>query len=192
MLRVFLIVVMFFVLYGCQDEVNGNVVTSGTNHTKEQQAEMESVDINSYVEVADVFKETGTIKSDGKPYFIVFGANGCVYCDRLKEIVKENADIKGFLTTNYEPYYINISYFKMHFVEFLDKSVQTSDLVKRYRIIPTPTLVFLSASGKELFIYPGFMPKEKFQKALGFFKNPDLENMESKMIKQSFQEFLGD
>lgn len=190
MLRVCLMVVMLFVLYGCQDEVDTEVVTSGTNYTKKQQKEMESIDINSYREVADVFKETDVIKSDGKPYFVVFGANGCVYCDRLKNLIKENVDIKEFLKTNYASYYININYSKLHFVEFLDKSVQTSDLVKLYKISPTPTLVFLSAQGKELFVYPGYMPKKRLQKALEFFKNSALENMEPKSIKQSFQEFL--
>ncbi|MCI5969173.1 thioredoxin family protein [Helicobacter sp.] len=185
----FIMLVVAFGFYGCGD-ADASAITSGANYTKEQQKAMENVDINSYKEVADVFRETGTITSDGKPYLMVFGANGCVYCDRLKDVVKDNADIKEILKEHYAPYYINISYSKTHFVEFLDKSVQTSDLVKQYNIVPTPTLVFLSPLGKELFVYTGFMPKEKFEKALEFFKNPALQNMESKTIKKAFQEIL--
>lgn len=185
-----IVLVVAFSIYGCQNETNANAITNGTNYTREHQEAMENIDINSYAEVADVFKETSLIKSEGKPYLLVFSANGCVYCDRLKDLIKENTDIKEFLRENYAPYYINISYSKSHFVEFLEKSVQTSDLVKKYEIIPTPTLVFLSANGKELFAYPGFMPKERLQKALEFFKDPKLENMEAEAIKTSFQEFL--
>ncbi|TLD83894.1 hypothetical protein LS70_003560 [Helicobacter sp. MIT 11-5569] len=190
-MRSFLILLIaLFGMYGCQDETSANAVTSGTNYTKEQKKAMENIDINSYAEVADVFLETNTIKSNGLPYFLVFSANGCVYCDRLKDLIKENAEIKEFLKENYAPYYINVSYSKTHFVEFIDKSVVTADLAEKYGVKPTPTLVFLSKSGKELFVYPGFMPKERFQKALEFFKNPELENMESQNIKQAFQDFI--
>ncbi|MBX7490987.1 thioredoxin family protein [Helicobacter sp. Faydin-H64] len=190
-MRSFLVLcIAIFSIYGCQDEADANIVTSGTDYTQEQQKAMENIDINSYAEVADVFKETSVIESNGLPYVLVFSANGCVYCDRLKDLIKDNADVKEFLKANYAPYYINVSYSKTHFVEFINKSIATADLVEKYGIKPTPTLVFLSKNGKELFVYPGFMPKERFLKALEFFQKPELENLESKNINKAFQDFL--
>lgn len=190
-MRIFLIILVgIFSLYGCKGEMNADAITKGASYTQDQKKLMENIDRNSYIEVADVFKETNKIQGEGKPYLLVFAANGCVYCDRLKDIIKKHEDIKEDLRANYAPYYINISYAKTHFVAFLDAEVQTADLARKYEIIPTPTLIFLSANGKELFVYPGFMPQQKFQKALDFFKNPDLESMESQAIKQSFQNFL--
>ena len=190
-MRNFLIVLLaIFGLYGCQDNVDANAITGGTSYTKEQYQAMENVDLHSYAEVADVFLETHSIQSNGKPYFLVFSANGCVYCDRLKNLIRDNADIKAFLKDNYAPYYINASYSKKHAVEFMGESVTTADLAQKYSIKPTPTLIFLSHNGKELFSYPGFMPKEKFMRALEFFKDSTLERKDTQTIKQEFQKYL--
>lgn len=184
----FLICIALMFLFGaCQEKVDKNVVSSGTNNTKEQLLAMENIDRNSYAEVADVFQETSKITSNHLPFLLVFSANGCVYCDRLKNLIKENSDIKEFLTTHYAPYYINISYTKMHEVSFLNQTLSTSDLVQKYNIKPTPTLVFLSKEGKELFVYPGFMPKNRFLATLEFLTNPTLTQKDSKTIAQELQ-----
>ena len=190
-MRSFLILCLaIFGLCGCQDEANTNAITSGTNYTQTQKKAAESIDVESYTEVSDVFLPTNTIKGSGKPYFLVFSANGCVYCDRLKNLIRDNADIKAFLKDNYAPYYINVSYSKKHAVEFMGESVTTADLAQKYSIKPTPTLIFLSHNGKELFSYPGFMPKEKFMRALEFFRDSALEQKDTQTIKQVFQKYL--
>lgn len=176
-----------FCFNACGENTESSIVTSGTQYSKEKHKAMENIDINSYQEVADVFLETSAIQSDGKPYLLVFGANGCVYCDRLKELIRDNAEIKDFLKANYVPYYINISYTKTHQIDFLDMPLNTIELAQKYSIKPTPTLIFLSKSGKELFVYPGFLPKEKFLSTLEFFKNPNLEQSDAKSIKTRLQ-----
>ena len=60
---------------------------------------------------------------------------------------------------------------------------------QKYNIKPTPTLVFLSQSGKELFIYPGFMPKNRFFATLEFLTNPTLETKEPQNIAQELQTY---
>lgn len=187
---ILLICVAVFGIYGCDNAADMSVITSGANYTKEQYSAMENVDENSYAEVADVFLKTNTINGEGLPYLFVFASNGCVYCDRLKHLIRDDVNLKGFLQTNYAPYYINLSYSKTHNVEFLNTSITTEDLARKYAIRPTPTLVFLSQSGKELFVYPGFMPEEQFRKALEFFKNPELQNMDALKIKQAFQTLI--
>ncbi len=177
-------------LSACQEEINHKIVSSGTNNTKEQLLAMENIDINSYAEVSDVFLETSRIASENLPFLLVFSANGCVYCDRLKTLIKDNTDIKEFLKANYTPYYINISYSKTHQVSFLNQNLSTADLAQKYNIKPTPTLVFLSRNGKELFIYPGFMPKNRFLATLEFLRNPTLENKDPKTIAQELQVYF--
>ncbi len=175
---------------GCEESADKSAITSGTNYTEEQHKAMQNVDLNSYAEVSDVFLDTSSIKSNGKPYFLVFSANGCVYCDRLKQLIKDNPDIKEFLKQNYAPYYINMSYSKMHSIEFLQDSLETVAFAQKYGIKPTPTLVFLDKSGKELFVYPGFMPKDKFLKTLQFLKDPTLEQNSSAEIHKKLQNYL--
>lgn len=171
----------------CEGEAGKEIISSGTNNTKEQLLAMENIDRNSYAEVSDVFLETSKITSQHLPYLLVFSANGCVYCDRLKNFIKENHEIKDFLKANYAPYYINISYTKTHQVDFLNQALSTTDLALKYNIKPTPTLVFLSKEGKELFIYPGFMPKNRFLATLEFLTNPTLQDKDSKTIAQELQ-----
>ncbi|TLD86526.1 thioredoxin family protein [Helicobacter sp. MIT 05-5294] len=185
-----LCVALALALSACQEEVNSEIISSGTNQTKEQLLAMENVDRNSYAEVSDVFLETSEITSENLPFLLVFSANGCVYCDRLKSLIKENSDIKHFIKENYAPYYINISYTKSHKVGFLNQTLSTTELAQLYQIKPTPTLVFLSNKGKELFIYPGFMPKNRFLATLEFLKNPALESKDSKTIAQELQEYF--
>lgn len=182
-------ILLAFSFNACQEKVGDEIVSSGTNNTKEQLEAMKNIDRNSYAEVSDVFKETSEITSDNLPFFLVFSANGCVYCDRLKNLIKENPEIKNFLKSNYAPYYINISYTKTHKIGFLNQELSTADLAQKYAIKPTPTLVFLSPSGKELFIYPGFMPKNRFLTTLEFLTNPTLEAKEPQNIAQELQDY---
>ncbi|WP_301007791.1 MULTISPECIES: SoxW family protein [Helicobacter] len=182
-------ILLAFSFNACQEKVGDEIVSSGTNNTKEQLEAMKNIDRNSYAEVSDVFKETSEITSDNLPFFLVFSANGCVYCDRLKNLIKENPEIKSFLKSNYAPYYINISYTKTHKIRFSNQELSTADLAQKYNIKPTPTLVFLSQSGKELFIYPGFMPKNRFFATLEFLTNPTLETKESQNIAQELQTY---
>ncbi|MDD6055287.1 MAG: thioredoxin family protein [Helicobacter sp.] len=176
-----------FIFVACRDEADESFITSGTNYSKEKHLQMENIDRNSYAEVADVFLETSVIKSDGLPYLLIFGANGCVYCDRLKNIIKEDSKVKDILKTNYSPYYINISYTKTHKIDFLNASLNTIELAQKYGIKPTPTIIFLSKNGDELFVYPGFMPKERFIKTLEFFKDSAFDKKNLDSIKQELQ-----
>lgn len=186
----FLICISISLIFcACENEMNGEIISSGTNNTQEQLLAMENIDRNSYAEVSDVFLETSKITSHHLPYFLVFSANGCVYCDRLKTLIKENQEIKDFLKANYAPYYINISYTKTHQVDFLNQTLSTADLALKYNIKPTPTLVFLSQEGKELFVYPGFMPKNRLLATLEFLANPTLQDKDSKTIAQELQTY---
>lgn len=169
------------VLFGCE-KADSSVISSGANTTQERLEEMNSIDRNSYAEVADVFLETQHITTQDKPYLLVFGANGCLYCDRLKTLIKQDSQIKESLKNNFSPYYINLSYSKKHNVDFLNKEVSTSKLGQIYGVRSTPTLVFLNANGDTLFVYPGYMQRDRLMAALEFLQNPDIAKLDEKTI----------
>ena len=104
-----------------------------------------------------------------------------------KNSYKEVADVKKILQEQFSPYYINLSYSKTHTIDFLEKPQETAQFAQIYNIKPTPTLVFLTPKGKILFIYPGYMPKERFMATLEFLQNPSLESKEQKEISQELQ-----
>lgn len=178
------------VFLGCKEENTDSIISSGTSTTQEDIAKFNSIDKESYKEIADIFQDTAKITSQNKPYYLIFGANGCIYCDELKRVIANDEALKILIKENFSPYYINLSYTKTHKIDFLQKELSTQDLARMYNIRPTPTMVFLSAEGKELFIYPGFMPKEKLTKTLEFLKSKNIENLSQKEIAQKIQALI--
>ncbi|PZT47523.1 hypothetical protein B6S12_08610 [Helicobacter valdiviensis] len=186
-LLILTVLISFFV--GCNKEEE--LVSSGTQNSTSHIQAMQNIDKNSYAEVADVFLDTQEITTNDKPYFLVFAANGCIFCDKLKTLIKEEAEIKNYIQTNYTPYYINLSYSKEHKIDFMpEKSLSTAELGAYFNIKPTPTMVFLSPKGKILYVYPGFMPKEKFLATLKFLNDKTLENLNEKEIATKIQTAL--
>ncbi|WP_199770104.1 SoxW family protein [Helicobacter mesocricetorum] len=176
-------------LLGCE-KADSSVISEGTNTPKKHLEEMNSIDKNSYAEVADVFLETQNITTQDKPYFLVFGANGCLYCERLKTLIKQDLQIKETLQTSFSPYYINLSYSKKHNVDFLNKELSTAKLGQIYGVRSTPTLVFLNANGDTLLVYPGYMQKERFMTTLEFLKNPDIAKLDEKTIAMRLRDLF--
>lgn len=185
------VLILAFLIVGCEEKLDSNIISSGAKSTQEQLDALQNVDKNSYKEVADVFLDTQKISTkDNKPYFLVFSANGCIYCDKLKALIRDDNEIKKILKNDYSPYYINLSYSKSHSVDFLKDIQETSELGRLYNIKPTPTLVFVSPHGKTLFVYPGYMPKERFLATLEFLKTPNLETKDEKEIAKELQELF--
>lgn len=184
------VLIMAIFLFGCGDSVDSSVVSSGTKNTKEQLDAHNNIDKNSYIDVADVFLDTNKIITNNKPYFLVFAANGCIYCDKLKEIVKDDHEIKSILNNDFSPYYVNLSYSKMHQVDFLDSEISTAEFGKKYQVVPTPTLVFLNPKGEIMFVYPGYMPKDKFLATLNYIK--DSTSKDESVIKNELQNIFKD
>lgn len=184
------ILIFAIILTGCEKEADSSIISKGTSTTQKDIEAMNNIDRKSYEEVADVFLDTAKITTQDKPYFLVFGANGCIYCDELKKLIKDNSAIKEYLKNDYSSYYINISYSKNHQIDFLKDPIPTHQLAQNYNIKPTPTLVFLSPSGKVLFIYPGYMPKDRLLTTLEFLKNKNLEDLDEKTIAKNLQQLF--
>ena len=189
MKKYLLISLLALIFLGCKEEESGTIISSGTSTTQEDIDKFNSIDKESYKEIADIFQDTATLTSQDKPYYLIFGANGCVYCDELKKVIATNLEIKSVIKENFAPYYINISYTKTHKIDFLQKELSTQDLVRLYNIRPTPTMVFLDSKGKEILIYPGYMPKEKLTKTLNFLKDKEIATLDKKEIIKQINTF---
>lgn len=87
---------------------------------------------------------------------IIFNANNCVYCDKLKHEIQNDKEVQNILKNTYNSYYINISYHKIH--NYNNKKTSTEELSREFNIDATP------------------MP----------FDLKDVENMESLLAKYFF------
>lgn len=106
----------FFALFlaACGDEkVDSAVISSGSVMSKEAREIEQNLDKHSYAELADLFLDTATISFD-KNVLLIFGKNGCIYCDKLKADIKNSPQMKALIREHFNPYYINTSYAKTH------------------------------------------------------------------------------
>ncbi len=156
------------------DEINEDMISSGTGFSKEAQEEANNLDKQSYAGLEDVFLDTKFITPNGKYMLLVFGKNGCSYCELLKQDIKKHSNLKDFIKAHYSAYYINISYSKMHAfkVGIGKKSKEykfpTSELAQIYEVNSTPTIVFANPEGKTIYELPGYMPYKQFLAVLEF------------------------
>lgn len=158
------ITLMLGIISGCNDKsIDSDIISMGSEMSKEALIKSKSLDKESYKELADLFLDTSEIDL-GREVFIVFGKNKCTYCDMLKDEIKKNDALKAIIKEHFNPYYINISYDKVHTLkDFGDnkskKSIATENLAKIFGVNSTPLIVFLHKNGRVKYVYPGFSLK---------------------------------
>ncbi|PAF47870.1 thiol:disulfide interchange protein [Helicobacter sp. 12S02634-8] len=180
MFSVFLLVALIggISISGCkgEDKIDSSIISSGTQVSQEVQEENDNMDKKSYAGLEDVFKDTKLITPSGKYMMIVFGANGCPYCEMLKKDIKNNPDLKSYIQKYFTAYYVNLSYSKIHTFKVGTKDdpkevkISTAQLGQMYDVRPTPTIVFADATGKTILEFPGYMPKNQFLAMLEFIE----------------------
>ncbi len=159
--------------YGCNENSHNEIVSLGKEMSAEEIEKINNLDRASYAELENIVKDNRVIDAEGKYLMIIFGANGCIYCDELKKTIKNSSAIQAKLKEYFSPYYINFSYMKPHkfITEITDKPIITSDLVRIYHVSVTPTTVFATPEGKTIISYPGAIPEKQFLIMLDFISN---------------------
>lgn len=173
-----LALLLFFA--GCKNnQIDQNAFSSQSNISKDAIQKSQNLDQASYSGLEHLFGDTADISSEQKFVLLVFGKNNCQWCDQLKDDIKASYKTQEALLKDFKSYYINLSYSKLHHLNFNGKKSQkeTSQLASTYNVRPTPTSVFLDSQGETLFIYPGYLSPEQFQLVLKFiategYKNP--------------------
>ncbi|MGP1449666.1 MAG: SoxW family protein [Wolinella sp.] len=173
--RLFILALSLFLLLGCDnaDGVSSSVISQGAKMSATELEKIDNLDKASYAELADLFLDNKTIDPGGRFLLIIFGANGCIYCDKLKAEIKESPELKNLIKDNFSPYYVNGSYSKPHKLITAKHTAEmmTGELVQLYGVRPTPTIIFATPEGKTVLSYPGYMPKERFLATLKFVIN---------------------
>ncbi|HIV49683.1 thioredoxin family protein [uncultured Helicobacter sp.] len=181
--------VLLLCLSACKNStIDEDIISSGTNTPPQEKQKIENLDKASYAKLAHIFLDNQTIASNQKTILIVFGANACSACQKLQDSIIDTPSLQKKLQEEVSPYYINISYTKNHTLEFeLDsesKVLNTSALANLYGVNATPTLVFLTPSGKMLFAYPGFLMPKRFERTIDFFNDPNNASLTQTQIAQ--------
>lgn len=163
-------------LWGCEDKkIDSDAFSSGNAVSKEVEEANQNLDKKSYAGLEDIFSDNSLIQTQGKYLLLVFGKNGCGYCEKLKADLKASEKTRDFLKKSFTSYYVNISYDKMHRIalkndkEHMEVDVSTSMLSRNiYRVYVTPTIIFGDTDGRTIIEFPGYIPQEGFYKILEF------------------------
>lgn len=175
-------------IIGCSGDENDIQLSSGDNLTQNHIQNAESLDKASYEGLEDVFYDTKEIKYfEGKLPIVIFGRNKCSYCERFKDDVKNNPELKAMLQEYFSPFYINLSYKKIH--EFsLGKitTLRTEDLASDFfkNLHVTPTFEFYNDKGNILAEIRGYIPGDKLLKILTFLSTREWENLSLKQAQE--------
>lgn len=175
-----------WLLSGCEDQKVDSSV------------EANELDKKTYAGLEDVFNDTGVIETKGKYMLLVFGANGCTYCENLKNDIKAQPNLRDKLKEHFSAYYINTSYSKLHTFRIgegatlQEHSIPTRKLAEIYRIGPTPTLVFATKDGRTILTYPSYLPPKQFSALLDFIAQGSWQkaNGDEKQIATMLQQHL--
>ncbi len=92
---------------------------------------------------------------EGKILAVVWEQRGCYYCKQMHEVNLQIHEIVDYLRAHFELVQFNL---------WGDRAVLDLDgrptveraLARRYRVTGTPTIMFLDATGKEVFRMPGY------------------------------------
>ncbi|HBD9039789.1 thioredoxin family protein [Campylobacter jejuni] len=170
----------------CNDEkIDENILSKGTKTTEQYKQDANNLDLNSYKEIAEFFKDNQNIVFSDKPVLIIFSANNCVYCDKLKHEIQNDKEVQNILKNTYNSYYINTSYHKIH--NYDNKKTSTEELSREFNIDATPTLVFFTPKHKTLLIYPGFMSAKRLALTMEILKDEKNQKLnEDELFKTLF------
>lgn len=153
------ILICAFLFSACEKKIDENIISGGSKMDENAKKIEQNLDKNSYMELADLFLDTGEINFD-KEVLIIFGRNNCQYCDLLKADIKKDSALKAAIKEHFNPYYINISYTKIHNLNLENKKVvESSTWGEIFGFQSTPTIAFFSKNGKVKYLYPGYTPQ---------------------------------
>ncbi|WRD90400.1 thioredoxin fold domain-containing protein [Helicobacter pylori] len=159
-----------------KDKLDENLLSSGSQSSKELNDERDNIDKKSYAGLEDIFSDNKSISPNDKYMLLVFGRNGCSYCERLKKDLKNVKELHDYVKEHFSTYYVNISYSKEHDFKVGDKDkndekeikMSTEELAQIYAVQTTPTIVLSDKTGKTIYELPGYMPSTQFLAVLEF------------------------
>ena len=148
-----------WIFSGCDDKkIDSNIISQGSEMSAEAQEKAKHLDKESYKDLADLFLDTDEIDFS-REVLIIFGKNQCNYCDMLKEDIKKSDEIRAKIKEHFNPYYVNISYDKVHNLRGFrgkDIKINSANLSQIFGVNATPQVVFLDKNGRVKYLFAGY------------------------------------
>jgi len=94
---------------------------------------------DSFLDLRDDLKEA---KEAGKRLVIFFEQVGCIYCKKMQTEVLAQKPINDYVRENFEVVQLNL-WGSREVTDFDGKAMTEKEIAKRWRVVFTPTIVFL-------------------------------------------------
>ncbi len=127
---------------------------------------------NSNSENASVKEQSGVVKivTNGKPTMLIFDLDDCVYCQKLKNDLRNNPQISK-LAKKMTIYYINAARKKTYIIPHNGKTLKTDTRTLEYIYGfrgSTPYIVITDSKFETILKIPGYMKPSMFAKVMEF------------------------
>ena len=87
-------------------------------------------------------------KAQNKTVMVIFDQDSCSYCDQFKQETLSNSKVQEKLNSGFVPVVVDIN--------------KDYDLASKYKVLGTPTVVFLDANEKEIHRIDGYVDANGF------------------------------
>lgn len=87
-------------------------------------------------------------KTQNKTVMVIFDQDSCSYCDQFKQETLSNSKVQEKLNSGFVPVVVDIN--------------KDYDLASKYKVLGTPTVVFLDANEKEIHRIDGYVDANGF------------------------------
>ncbi len=204
-MKIIYIFVILAMIYGCKDTDSAKTQSTSQNpNTKSAKLDSnpaqnidttESSTLDSSVfdlskDFSDVFLDSRVIASQEKPIIIIFGANYCKPCQKLKDDITSSPALQELLGHYFASYFINISQNLHHTITIQShiKELDTRGLRDEFGIQATPSFGVVDSHGKTLYKYIGAINKPNLKTMLNFLKSSTNQTLTQKEITEALQE----
>ena len=131
----------------------------------------------SFLDMAD---DLGEAHEQGKHLAILFEQKGCPYCREMHRVNFENADIRDYIKKTFDVVQLNL-WGDQEVTDFDGQVLSEKDFARKYRVMFTPTILFIDEKGKEVVRMPGYFKPFHFKHIFvyaaekGYVKEPSFQ-----------------
>jgi len=129
-----------------------------TSPTQHQSGQVEWFDFNDGLAKA---------KSEGKPIFLEFYTDWCIYCKKFQRETIQDKNVSQRLSKNFAYVRLNAENSDNQ-ISYDGKSYSSVELTQAFGVTAFPSLVFLDSEGKPITMLAGFVPPSRFTTILDY------------------------
>ena len=113
----------------------------------------------SFLDLADDLQEA---KDGGKHLAILFEQKGCPYCREMHRVNLADKEIRSYIQKHFDIVQLNM-WGDREVTDFDSQTLIEKDFARKYRVMFTPTILFIDENGKEVVRMPGYFKPFHFK-----------------------------